>query len=372
MIQAAVQWAVIHPADSITDAAVLVGYGEQALPLAGDGAPLVAEFCVAELAAALGLSTDAGRRYLGHALELRYRLPGVWERVVTGDLPVWKARRIAEATLSLAWEGARFVDRHVASTAHRIGPAALERLVGEALIRFDPKGAAERDAAAGETRGVDVRLRDLTTTSTVDVIACLDLADALDLEAALQVGAEALRTAGSEESLDVRRSIALGDLARGRRPLDLSGRELVVHVHADGDVATVESPRAVVTVDHVRDWCAAAGTVTVTPVIDLNRHQESPGRRVPDRIAQQVRLRDATCVFPWCTRPARGCDLDHVVPRGRNGPTSTSNLAPLCRSHHRLKTHGGWTYAVVGPAAYLWTSPHGHHYRRDRRGTGEP
>ena len=71
MLQAAVQWAVIHPAESIADAAVLVEYGEDALPLAGEGAPLVAEFCVAELAAALGMSTDAGRVYLAHALELR-------------------------------------------------------------------------------------------------------------------------------------------------------------------------------------------------------------------------------------------------------------------------------------------------------------
>ncbi|CAA9376160.1 MAG: hypothetical protein AVDCRST_MAG06-529, partial [uncultured Nocardioides sp.] len=29
---------------------------------------------------------------------------------------------------------------------------------------------------------------------------------------------------------------------------------------------------------------------------------------------------DRTCVFPWCTRPARSCDLDHSTPGGTRRP----------------------------------------------------
>ena len=36
-------------------------YGDTGIPVAGPGAPLVAEFSVAEFAAALGMTTDAGR-----------------------------------------------------------------------------------------------------------------------------------------------------------------------------------------------------------------------------------------------------------------------------------------------------------------------
>ena len=63
-----------------------------------------------------------------------------------------------------------------------------------------------------------------------------------------------------------------------------------------------------------------------------------------------VAVRDKTCVFPWCTRPARRCDTDHIVPHNRGGPTCPCNLAPLCRRHHRIKTHGGWTYRRSSPA----------------------
>src|SRR5919206_472256 len=68
---------------------------EGELRLAGQGAFRVAEFAVAELAAALGLSEPAARGYVGQAVELRDRLPRCWEQVMAGRLPAWKARRIA-------------------------------------------------------------------------------------------------------------------------------------------------------------------------------------------------------------------------------------------------------------------------------------
>jgi len=93
-----------------------------------------------------------------------------------------------------------------------------------------------------------------------------------------------------------------------------------------------------------------------------------------------VITRDGTCIFPFCTRTSRRCDLDHIKPYDLDGPTdqtSTENLAPLCRRHHRLKTHGGWTYEAVstsstpGPPerAYHWRSPHGYEYLRTPTGT---
>ncbi len=45
--------------------------------MAGEGAPLVAEFAPAELAAVLGWSTETVKELMGDALELRCRLPRV-------------------------------------------------------------------------------------------------------------------------------------------------------------------------------------------------------------------------------------------------------------------------------------------------------
>ncbi len=54
-----------------------VGPRRDRVPVAGPGAPLVGEFSVTEFAAAIGLPTEAGKAYLGEAVELRYRLVGL-------------------------------------------------------------------------------------------------------------------------------------------------------------------------------------------------------------------------------------------------------------------------------------------------------
>src|SRR3954469_24120675 len=205
----AVAWAAMHSVDSMDDAACYPGL-EGELALAGPGAPLVAEFAVAELAVALGVSTDAGRAFLGLAMELRYRLPRLWKRVTDGDLAPWRARKVAEQTLTLSMEAAAFVDAHVAAFAHKIGHAGLEHLVEEAVTRFMPAEAEERRRAAAERRHFDIHTNHATAEGVVDVTGTLDLADALDLDAAVTQGAADLKDLGCEESLDVRRSLAVG------------------------------------------------------------------------------------------------------------------------------------------------------------------
>src|SRR4249919_1727763 len=86
LLRAAVAWADLHQAESIHDAALLSRHGDQPLTVAGPRAPLVAEFCVAEFAAAVGLPTETGKASLGEALELRHRLPRTWTRVRAGTL----------------------------------------------------------------------------------------------------------------------------------------------------------------------------------------------------------------------------------------------------------------------------------------------
>ncbi|NHC22251.1 DUF222 domain-containing protein [Nocardioides sp. IC4_145] len=382
VLQAAVEWCAMHPADSLTESAswaTMQGFGDQPVGLAGDGAPLVTEFAVVELAAALGKSLDAGRAYLSEALELRYRLPKMWAKTTSGNLPAWKARTIARKTLALPMKGARFVDTHVAHCAASISPSALARLVDEALVRFDPDEAERIRFERTETRHVTIQTRQVTFDGHVDVWATLDLADALDLEDAVAKGADRLAALGSKEAEGSRRATALGDMARRQLVLefDTDPKPLVVHVHqtADGTVdhvVRVENVRGSVLTGQLAEWCTRAARITVKPVIDLAERIHVEAYEVPDRLSEQTRLRDHHCVFPWCTRPATAAsqvDDDHVVPHNRGGPTATENIGPLCRRHHRAKTHGGWQQTSPSPGTYRWTSPSGTTYTVDHHGT---
>jgi hypothetical protein len=132
----------------------------------------------------------------------------------------------------------------------------------------------------------------------------------------------------------------------------------------------VENTHGFVSVDQVRTWCGTPGTtITIKPVLDLNEHLSGTAYETPDRLVEQCALVDDTCVFPWCTRPARRTDCDHVIPHGDGGPTCSCNIARLCRRHHRLRTHTAWDYAVLERGSYLWTSPHGYQFLRERDGT---
>ena len=173
---------------------------------------------MAEFAAAVGLPTETGKAYLGEALELRHRLPRTWARVESGELPAWRARRIARATIALSPAAAGFVDDQVAGFAHRIRPSGVDRLVEEAIVRFMPDQARRRREAAADGRHAHVHTHQVSFEGTVWVEAEVDLADALDLDTALSVGAARLADLGSAASLDVRRSEALGQMARHQLP----------------------------------------------------------------------------------------------------------------------------------------------------------
>ena len=97
----------------------------------------------------------------------------------------------------------------------------LDRLVAQAIARFMPATARENAEKAAETRHVSFHHDPLSPHGTTYLQAALDLADALDLDAAITAEAEALRLAGSTDSLDVRRALAAGQLARRHLGLDL-------------------------------------------------------------------------------------------------------------------------------------------------------
>ena len=176
------------------------------------------------------------------------------------------------------------------------------------------------------------------------VEAEVDIADAIDLDRALAHGAATRRPPRLDRSPSTRGGPRRWVTWPGPRPRSTSpeagadrehlpaAREVVLHAHFDasfsgeptvfGPTGRLEEGQRLVLLDQVKAWCADSRTkVTIKPVIDLNTDLTTPAYEIPDRIREQVVLRDRTCVFPWCTRPARGCDIDHVIrvrPRRRS------------------------------------------------------
>src|SRR6478752_3525115 len=153
-LELALGWAHLHPGDEV-------------------------EFAIADLALTLGLSTDSGRNLVGDAVELYHRLPRLWDRTMTGEVRVWKARKIAQATRALGPEAAAYVDQHLARVAHTCSYAQVERTIERAKAEHDPATLeADRQRAADDLY-VRVRTGDLTTDGKVYIDALVDLPTAL-------------------------------------------------------------------------------------------------------------------------------------------------------------------------------------------------
>lgn len=82
----------------------------------------------------------------------------------------------------------------------------------------------------------------------------------------------------------------------------------------------------------------------------------SDRRYVPAALRAALDARDTECVVP-------GCHARHHLERdhwgrdfAKGGPTSLANLARICRYHHFLKTHCGWTL-TGGPGHWRFEPP---------------
>ncbi|MBF4163801.1 HNH endonuclease signature motif containing protein [Nocardioides acrostichi] len=418
------------PLGIVTDellAAYEVEGGDRLVGAGGPGTPLVAEFAIIELATALGRSDPSGRAFVGAVMETRFRLPLLWSAMTSGRVAPWRVRRIAEETMRLGPEAAGFVDRMITPVAHKTGLRALDGLVADAIARYEPETAEADLADAHAVKHVTIELDQpgqgavCAFDGLVRLDGLMDRADAEDLDYALRHLAAEQAVLGSPLELGERRAAALGQLARNQTMLDLTGtaatakpttvpaRQLVLHVrlsaaaiHAATDSGGVEqidpatnalslhlarvstdtgAHRATVTAEQVATWAGNPDTqVVVRPVVDLAETVAVDAYEVPDRIAFRVKEQRQTCAFPFCQRSAMRVDLDHIdeyVPMSDGGPpgqTSTDTLAPLCRTHHRAKTHPSqnqkrWRYRRIRSGFYLWTSPHGRYFLVDPDGT---
>lgn len=356
--------------------------------------PVVRWDAAAPFAAAIGRTSQAGSLMIRDALLTRHRLPLVWSRVEAGEVEPHKARMLAQAVIGRPRDVSDHLDLHLAPVAHKIGRVSLERAVDEAMLRLYPEQREADQLEALDRRFATLHVDSINHIGIADMSLRGDWKDLHDFDRALSRVAVALAAQDTAaglvpDTLDVRRSRAVGVLADPAAALALLSGEhapppskraqLVLTISRDGltgdPVAHNTTTGRAVLEQAVREWCGRTDThLQVLPVLDLSGHDATDAYRPKDATIVRSDLVAQDCVFPHCTRPATTCDHDHVVPYDHDdpaagGPSCDCNIAPLCRHHHQLKTHAGWSYSVLDVGLWLWSDPHGQQFLRDRIGT---
>jgi hypothetical protein len=419
-LQIAAHWADLHPGDALTESGI--PGSERAIQVGGDGTPTVGDFAAAELGCVLRMSEGSASRLIGDALDLRHRLRLIWAAALAGRVPAYQARHLATATRHLTFQQAGFVDNQLAPSLGALPWGRLQTLLEAAIYQADPVGAEEQAALAARQRFV--RLGRNSEHGLKLIIARATAGDAIWFKATIDRIADILQLQGDTDTVEIRRSKAIGILAQPAQALhllchhqhddwhgpaepadpddepaaedpqeslqitappfdpDKARPRAVVYLHLSGEALTAGTGLArvenvgPVLLDRLHTLLGDHCTISLKPVIDLPAgHTPIDSYEIPARLREQVLLRTPADVFPYAAAVSRRIDLDHTIPYlspdrgGPPGQTRIGNLGPHVRRTHRLKTHGRWQVRQPEPGTWLWRSPHQRIYLVNTTGT---
>ncbi len=372
----AAAWADLHPTQALAPRPVLPGM-ERPRRFGGHGTPEAGEFAAAELAVLTGRSLTSASTLIADALDLRHRHPQLWAGLQAGQVRAWQARKIAARTRAtgLTLTQATYVDHAATPYLGSLSWGRFLDLLEARIITADPTAAEARRTEAELDRFV-------TTGQSNDhglktLIAKATAGEIIYLVAVIDRIAEILLTHGDTSPVGVRRSKALGLLARPHQALTLletrpavsrrslrsllnhrnrwlrrakrqrspsrnhrtrapevsrrSLRSLLNHrmlLNYPGRCSTCTSPATalltrvgVARMEDVGPITAGQAAeflghchVTLKPVLDLESDMPVDAYEVPDRLRDQLRLRAPASVFPWSPSRSRRMDIDHTIP----------------------------------------------------------
>jgi hypothetical protein len=342
----------------------LAGRAQDGLVAVGGAAPSADDWAREEIAAAVRLSPGAAQLRLAVARELTGRLAATGAALRAGRISYPHARALADAVADLDDPAARDVQARVLPAAECQTPGRFRRTVERAVAAADPDRAEQDHRRAAADRRVEL-FADPHGMATL--WALLPAPDAHTVWQSLDAIAAAAAP-DDPRGIDARRAdalVALATNAAGRPPVpricvtvglptllglaDTPG-ELAGHGPIPASLARALAADGV--------WRRLVTDPLTGDLLDYGRASYRP----PAPLVAFLRARHPHCAFPGCPRPAHRCDIDHTTPWDAGGTTDRANCRPLCRRHHRLKTHAGWTITPHPDGGATWTSPTGRRY----------
>ena len=201
------------------------------------------------------------------------------------------------------------------------------------------------DTSAAEHHDATTLHLSPTLDDMVDVCGLLDPISGTIVTNEINRLTEQIRVAdlrdGIERTTAQRRAAALVEMATrsatapadGRRP-----RPLFTALVGEGTLANLceLANGTVITPAHLAPFLTDAMLETVlfdgpSTVVSVSRRRTFTGA-----LRRAIEVRDRHCQHPsGCDVPADRCDVDHIVPAARGGPTSQSNGRLQCPTHNR-------------------------------------
>jgi hypothetical protein len=365
-----------------------------------------------DVSTALRLSPSTAQMRIDVARNLVNNLPNTCSALALGEISSAHATVIARETASAIQDGmsesAIFdIEARAIAFAEFHTPGQVANHVRSAVAKYSPEEFEESVSKATSLRRVSC-YNDPDGMSTV--VAILPAADAQivmnSIEAFILRADQISQADGKEQTLgkypscgedqglakdqsltkDMKRADALSSIcaqflsqlddvvAPHRRPLTINVTvdlpTLLGLAENPGQLAGYGPIPAAVARELASDgrWKRFITEPQTGNLLDFGRESYEPPQQLKDFLI----ARDRTCRFPGCRRSALLSDLDHAESWESGGRTSAENIGALCRRHHRLKTHDGWTIESFADGSCIWRSPLGKEFFTPARSANEP
>lgn len=319
---------------------------------------------VAELAVALRMPERSVEALVAESRALVHDLPATLEALAGGRITERHAQVMVDHATSLAASARGTFEEAALTHAERLTPRAFDRAARRMRERMHPESIDSRQRVAAEQRSVAVEpARDGMGWLT----AYLPATAAYGIDDHLTEIARARQRAGDPRTLTPLRADILAELLLGGDDAESIRAQILVTVPALTLLGRSDEPAILegygpIDIETARGLAGgAAGWMRILThpetgaVLSVGRDRY----RAPADLRLALRVRDETCRFPTCTRPARRTDLDHTRDWAHEGVTAIDNLAHLCRHHHRLKHQTGWSVTQAQGGTLEWVSPWG-------------
>ncbi|NQX26876.1 DUF222 domain-containing protein [Microbacteriaceae bacterium VKM Ac-2854] len=345
----------------------------------GDVSDLAERSIRAELALALGVSERVASREIDRAILLEEGLPVTKELLLVGGI-LWEAGAlICDVGGDVPRQRRGEYDWRAADLARELTPTQLRKPLARLREELQIESLTVRHEAARERRAVWVTpdcngmavlsallpahlamgaynrmdriarsLRsdeaETRTLAQLRADACADILTDGDITGTTPDGGERVRTFLPGVRANVRITVpVLTATGHGEQPAELDGYGPI-----PADIAR-----------ELVGTGSAFYRVLTDPVNCQLISVERLHRFAPDGMRVYIEVRDLTCRFPGCIRPASRADLDHAREWAKGGHTSIDNLLALCVGHHHVRHGEQWTYRMHGDGTAEWTSPTG-------------
>ena len=344
-----------------------------------------------DVSTALRLAPSTAQMRIDVARNLVNNLPNTCSALALGEISSAHATVIARETASAIHDGmsesAIFdIETRAIAYAEFHTPGQVANHVRNSVAKYSPEEFEETVARATSMRRVTC-YNDADGISTV--VAILPAADAqivMNSIEAFILRADQLSQSEEKLTKDMRRADALSSIcaqflsqlddvvAPHRRPLTVNVTidlpTLLGLAENPGQLAGYGPIPAAVARELASDgrWKRFITEPQTGNLLDFGRESYEPPQQLKDFLI----ARDRTCRFPGCRRSALLSDLDHAESWESGGQTSAENIGALCRRHHRLKTHDGWSIESFPDGSCTWRSPLGKEFFTPARSANEP